>query len=201
MKDQLLQLRAECNLTDRDVIGGLFQFMDEGKDFVSGSDNYVWFYLIGKLVRPRVIAELGSRFGYSMKCFVEGAGHPPEEMVVRAFDAECDGIKTLHVFEDYFRKALRIQNIKITKADTQSLKTLWMDGQADLCMVDGMHTVKGCLHECRLAWEALKPGGVMVIDDLDNQMVVDGFHRFCSEVGAKYEMIPSLRIIAVVFKS
>lgn len=200
MKDELLKLRAECDLTDRDVIGGLFQYMDLGKDFVSGSDNYVWFYLIGKLLRPRVIAELGSRFGYSMKCFVEGAGHPPEEMVVRSFDAECDGIQTLHVFEDYFRKALRVQNIKITKTDTQRLKTIWMDGEADLCMVDGMHTVDGCLHECRLAWAALKSGGVMVVDDIIYQMPKDGLDKFCVEVGVEYEVIKSLRGIALVVK-
>lgn len=144
--DSLLEMKRGCDLTDKCVIGGLFQAVDEGKDFVSGSDNYVWFYLIGKLFRPRVISEMGSRFGYSMKCFVDGSGRGADEFTIRSFDAECDGIETLGVFESYFKTEMGIKDIAITRADTQSLSTLDMDGRCDLSMVDGMHTVEGCLH-------------------------------------------------------
>lgn len=198
--NEIIDRKAAFGHDDRYVIGDLFQPMDEGKDFVSGDNNYVWFYLIGRVVKPKVIAEMGSRFGYSLKCFVEGAGHRAEAFTVRSFDAECDGIQTLSIMEDYFKNVLKVADFSITKADTLTLTTLGLDGQCDLVMVDGMHTVEGCLNECRLAWQALKPGGVMVVDDYFDPLPPVGLDLFCKESGATYSVIPSFRGIAILLK-
>lgn len=199
--NEVIELRKTFDQNDRQVIGGLFQGIDEGKDFVSGDDNYVWLHLIGRVVRPKVIAEMGSRFGYSLKCFVEGAGHQTDQFVIRSFDGEFDGIETLNIMEDYFRNVIGVKDMVVARVDTQHLTTLGMDGQCDLCMVDGMHTVEGCLHECRLAWDALKPGGVMVVDDVNFEMPKEGLDQFCVESGATYEIIRSLRGTAIAVKN
>jgi predicted O-methyltransferase YrrM len=196
----ILRLKEGVDLSDKDVIGDLFQAMDEGAEFVSTRDNYVWFYLIGKHFRPKVICEMGTRFGYSMKAFTDGAGHSPGEFELHTFDVECDGIKTLHIFEDYFRRVKGIQNLNITRIDTQTIETLGLDGRCDLCLVDARHTTEGCFHECNMAWAALKSGGVMVIDDINFDEPQRGLERFCLHMGLRYEFIPSFRGIALVVK-
>jgi len=41
-------------------------------------------------------------------------------------------------------------------------------GNVDLCMVDGNHNELGVLDDCRLVWQLLKPGGQMLLDDVEN---------------------------------
>lgn len=40
----------------------------------------------------------------------------------------------------------------------------------DICMVDGDHNELGVLDDCRLVWQLLKPGGWMMLDDVENQL-------------------------------
>lgn len=198
--NEILELRKSFIKNDRQLIGGLFQEMDEGKDFISGDDNYVWFYLLAAVVRPKFIVEMGSRFGYSLKCFIEGANHQKDEYIIKSFDFECDGIETLKIMENYVKNVIGIKNIIITKVNTLELESLGVDGLCDLCLVDGMHTVEGCRHECWLAWNALKSGGVMVIDDFYDEMPREGLNQFCADSGAFYEVINSFRGMAIIIK-
>jgi hypothetical protein len=50
----------------------------------------------------------------------------------------------------------------------------------DLFIHDSKHSTGNVLFELRLAWRALRPGGALVVDDVD---VNNGFHRFCEAVG------------------
>jgi len=201
----VLELRENIKLSDKEVIGDLFQNMDEGKDFVSGYNNYVWFYIIALNYRPRKIVEMGTRFGYSMKAFVDGANHQPNEYDIHVYDIECDGIKTLHVFENYFRSILNIEKIAVNKVDTQSIDSLSVK-YADLVMVDAYHTEEGVFHECSLGWEALRPGGVMVVDDINDDATLNacakkGTLRFCESKGLNPVYLPSFRGIYLIEKS
>jgi hypothetical protein len=47
----------------------------------------------------------------------------------------------------------------------------------DLFIHDSKHSADNLLFELRLAWRALRPGGAMVVDDIDAS---DGFHVFCA---------------------
>jgi hypothetical protein len=49
----------------------------------------------------------------------------------------------------------------------------------DLFIHDSLHSTENVLFELRLAWSALRPGGAMVVDDVDAN---NGFHRFCATV-------------------
>jgi len=195
----VLSLKETHHLTDQQVIGTLFQSMDEGKEFVATDRNYVWFYLIGKYYRPKRIGEMGTRFGYSLKAFVDGAGHNPEDYELWVYDAEVDGIKTLHIFEDYFRNEMKINNLHINRSKTQDLTTLGVEN-LDLCMVDAFHTLDGCYHECELAYAALRPGGVMVVDDVDYPLPSAAFKKFCEERNFTYTYLPSFRGIFILEK-
>jgi predicted O-methyltransferase YrrM len=198
MKDAIMSLRKEIHMTDKEVIGDLFQNMDEGKEFVSTDDNYVWFYLLGKYFKPRVIVEMGTRFGYSMKAFADGAAHRPEEFSLWSYDMECDGIKTLHVFEKYFRRN-GVTDIHIFRKDTQAIQKLHLTN-ADLALVDGCHTGAGCYHECSLGYEALRQGGVMVVDDIEIDEAKEAVEKFCVEKALVPVYLPSFRGIYLVRK-
>ena len=195
---EIIELKKNCKLTDFDVIGDLLQPMDKDAEFVTGDNNYVWFYLIGKYFRPKTIAEMGTRFGYSMKAFVKGAGHAPKFYSLWSFDLECDGI-TLNIFEDYFKNHLKIKNLHINKVNTWEISSLNVSS-VDLCFVDGYHTTDGCYHECELGFNSLRSGGVMVVDDVNFDFIKTGVEKFCNERGLSYSYLPSLRGIYLIIK-
>lgn len=196
---EIINLKKNCKLRDLDLIGDLLQPMDKDADFVTGDNNYVWFYLIGKYFRPKVIAELGTRFGYSMKAFVKGAEHAPELYSLWSYDLECDGIRTLSIFENYFKNSLEIKDVHVNKVDTRGISSLNIS-DADLCFVDANHTTEGCYHECELGFNSLKTGGVLVIDDVNYDEVKTGAEKFCNERGLDYSYLPSLRGIYIIIK-
>lgn len=49
----------------------------------------------------------------------------------------------------------------------------------DVFVHDSEHSTDNVLFELNLAWAALRPGGAVVVDDIDTN---DGFHRFCETV-------------------
>jgi hypothetical protein len=49
----------------------------------------------------------------------------------------------------------------------------------DLFIHDSRHTADNVLFELKLAWAALRPGGAVVVDDVDTN---NGFHQFCETV-------------------
>jgi len=196
----VIDLKKDCTLTDLDIIGDLLQPMDKGADFVSGDNNYVWFYLIAKYYKPKVIAETGTRFGYSMKAFVKGSAHAPEEYYLFSYDSECDGIKTLDIFKEYFIRNLGVRNIFINRSNTRTL-THPNITHVDLFLVDADHTTEGCYHECSLGFEALKIGGVMVVDDVNFDDVKAGAVKFCADNNLSYTYLPSLRGIYLIEKN
>lgn len=65
----------------------------------------------------------------------------------------------------------------------------------DLCLVDGNHYALPVLSDCRLVWQLLKPGGVMMMDDVRNDIpkgddhVEAGLRMFLEEPGHPVEKI------------
>jgi len=194
----VIDLKKDCTLTDKDIIGDLLQPMDKGADFVSGDNNYVWFYSIAKYYKPKVIAETGTRFGYSMKAFIKGSGHNPNEYTLFSYDCECDGIKTLDIFEGYFHDR-GFYKLHINRVNTKDLISTGDTG-VDLFLVDADHTTEGCYHECSLGFEALKIGGIMVVDDVNYDEVKAGAEKFCADNNLSYTYLPSLRGIYLIEK-
>jgi predicted O-methyltransferase YrrM len=191
----------EPRITDREILGSLLQPIDEQADFIQGDNNYAIFYLLGRHFQPKAILEIGSRFGYSLRAFTKGAAYSPEDFRIVSYDAECDGIQTLDIFEHHFREELKIVNLVVHRIDTKPAATLGMPDEFDLAHVDADQSEQGCYHDCRLAWEALRPGGTLVVDDADNRDVEKGFKRFVAEVAKPYQFIPSFRGIYVCTKT
>jgi hypothetical protein len=49
----------------------------------------------------------------------------------------------------------------------------------DLFIHDSKHSTQNVVFELKLAWSALRPGGAVLVDDVDTN---NGFHRFCETV-------------------
>jgi len=50
-------------------------------------------------------------------------------------------------------------------------------GNLDLFIHDSMHTTRNVAFELKTAWEVLRPGGVMIVDDVDKNSAFAGFAR------------------------
>lgn len=205
---QVVDYKARCILTDYDVLGGLVQDADRGCDWVAGANNYTWWYAIGAVKHPRKIVEIGSRFGYSLKAIMMGAGR--NQTVLYVIDDERDADREpLKILERHFKtwdaEYERVADLAIRREDSQKLVTLMpancqMGVGFDLGSVDADHSMYGCYHDCGLVWEILRPGGLMVVDDCQPGCVRDGCERFCRDMGVEWAYLPSLRGIHLVLK-
>lgn len=193
LAQQLSERQKAWGLIDGySIIGDLVQPLDRGEDFLTSTNYYSWYFLLGYILKPRRIAEFGVRYGYSIKaltsggwsaCTYENEAGEPYATTVWGVDDERDGEKTLHVFEDYFKK-VDFLSYTLTRQDTQKLNTYDIPeafrDSTDLVHVDAWHTEDGCYHECGLAWSTAKPGGFVVVDDAKPGGVVrKGVDRFC----------------------
>ncbi len=197
----IAEIRRSCGLRDADILGDLLQRCDYGSDFVVGDNYYTWFHAIGAYFRPRRIVEIGTRFGYSMKAFVKGAGLPAGDYSLAVFDAECDNDnpEPLSVFERYFRTKMNIDRIRIERVITQKIDTLGIS-EMDLGLVDGDHSRDGCYHDCGLVFASLRAGGVMVVDDTNPGCVRDATEDFCKDLELEFTFLPTLRGCHVIRK-
>lgn len=132
-------------------------------------------------LKPRVAIETGVGHGITSRCVLEamarnGSGHlysidlPPLDRAMRkrigiAVEPRLTGRWSL--IADSSRRALP--------------EVISRVGQIDLFIHDSLHTERNVRFEADLAWEALRPGGAMVIDDIDSN---GGYQSFVeSHVG------------------
>jgi hypothetical protein len=201
--DELIQQHdamAHGNDTwDRKIVDDLLQPKDENADFITGSNYYLWYNLIGWHFEPKSILEMGTRYGYSLKALTDGAGWAPVEYRIRVIDDERDGDKTLDVFLEYFKKK-GFKPIEVLPVDTQSLPVIRFlpANQFDFAHVDAWHTEPGVYHECNLALGYTKPGGVILVDDTNPGPVRDGTERFCKERNLDFAFLPTLRGMHII---
>ena len=198
-----LYIEATNSMTDYKLLGSLAQDQDRGELFVADT-NYVWWWAIGRHYMPFDIAEIGTRFGYSMKALVLGSGRAPHSYRLAAFDNESNpgDINPLGVFARHFIEELKICGLRLERVNTQDITDLRLGWAPDMVVVDADHSEKGCLHDCGLAFAALKPGGVLVVDDTrpgDNP-VRRAAERFAAERGLHYAHLPSLTGITIMRK-
>jgi predicted O-methyltransferase YrrM len=153
-------------------------------------------FQIANFTKPKRIAEIGVRYGYSAYAFLSAVP-----------DASYTGYDLLGgghggVAVDTFGHVRKIlgrdfpnAQVALIHADSQKLESL--DGCFDFVHVDGNHSAAGCLHDCRLAIEALAPGGYILVDDyVYISGVNDAVHKFIDEQNGSIERsfpYPSLR--------
>jgi len=186
------------NFRDRDVLSHLVQPCDRGMEWVEGDNNYVWYYFIGQVFRPRKILEIGTRYGYSLKSLLLGSGGPYDDVSVVVYDDERDDdVEPLKVAEAHLR-GMGVPDVTLHRLDTQKLDRLF-PFDADLVSVDGDHSEDGVVHDLGLVVFTIgRRGGIIVVDDTQPGCVRKGCERFCRDRGLEFVHLPSLRGIHLV---
>jgi len=199
--EELKQLKKhfenQCNSDkiDEHIIGNLFQDMDVGQPWITSNNNYVWHYVVAQKFRPKNILEIGTRFGYSMKAMVDASGHNKEDYSLWSIDCDFDKLNCHGIVADYFAE----YNFNHVNAFTLDCRSLRVTNEIDLAHIDANDTLEDTYHNCVLAIESLKDGGIMLVDDLDNPAVKKGVDKFCRDYGFdNYEVIPSLHTMAFI---
>lgn len=143
-------------------------------------NTYQFYWSIGRAFHPESYLEIGVRFGYSIQSIAMGSGRLK---TVYGFDSEYDLAGSLDIAHTRLR--MMVDELSFTRADTQTLSAIHVQ-PVDMAHIDGMHTEQGVYHDCELAIHALKPGGIMLIDDVGGDAgreVRSGALRFCEDRG------------------
>lgn len=196
-------MRTE-NLSDREILGPILhptdQVGDNNIDTAEGclarDNTYRWYHGLARVLRPKRVAEIGVRFGYSLYALQSGS---LKNLAIYGFDNEsyipdCLSWARLHL------KPLA-WSCELVKCDTQKLNALSLLG-IDIFHVDGDHTAEGADHDMKLAWPTLADNGVLLVDDVDSippvrAAVVD----FCDQHHTEFLYLPSTRGLAVIPKA
>jgi predicted O-methyltransferase YrrM len=192
----ILENYQRINLSDREIIGPILQERDAKEDYLSGNRTYAWHVAIGAAVRPEEIGEIGVRFGYSLYSLARGArtssGVSPQ---LWGWDAECYVPGSIAI-----AKAALGDHANLCPVNTQNLTALSCP-PLDLFHVDGDHSFAGCSHDMALAWAVLRPGGVMLVDDVSFiGDCRDAVSRFAASNKITYAVLPTFRGTALFVK-
>lgn len=180
----------------KDILNGAVQGKDLGAEWIIQPNYYDWYLTVAEVVQPRMIGEIGVRFGYSLLSMAKWGG----ACVTVGWDLESYEAACLVVAKENLRKYGHTDPLLIA-GDTQKLTTLDMDGQFNLFHVDGDHTFGGAIHDCDLAWAALKPGGVLIADDMcHTESTRDAVLWFAKHKGVECPIIPTYGGLAVMEK-
>lgn len=181
--------------SEGEIIGTLHP-LDIGQPWI-GRDTYKIYWAIGRAFKPESYLEIGVRFGHSILAVAKGSG---TLKTAYGFDNELDITNGLKFADVKIRPF--VADLHLTKADTQTLTALEVP-PVDIAHVDGMHTYDGVRHDCELAWAALKPGGLMLIDDVGGNSDIQvrlGADRFCADHGLAPQYLPCLAGMYLVKK-
>lgn len=124
-------------------------------------DCYNAKWRIAQKYQPQTIFEIGVMTGYSAHAFITGSDCARVYIGWDANDRKHYGGPWLY----WARQLLATLAVVWRIEERDSQKTEEIEGQYNLIHVDGDHAYEGCLHDMRICWPVVLPGGVMVVDD------------------------------------
>lgn len=166
------------------------------------------FELAGKImVESPTIGEVGVRYGYSAASFL--FAHP----TATYFGWDCinaghggikGGVDTFVYVKEMLSRNFPDVVFTLTHEDSTRMNSFG-DVKFDIFHVDGNHKCEPCLHDMRMAFAAMNPGGMMIVDDYTYigsvKKAVDMFIEENRKIIGKVELIESgFRGNALIFK-
>lgn len=184
---------------DARIVADILQDRDRGAEYLCEKDYYAFYWALGRVVGPRRYAELGVKFGYSALAVARGAGTVE---YIRGFDSELDTPGSCAVAEVNLEKVLPGADVKINKVELDELVVLG-GGPYDLIHCDAGHNYEGACRDIRLALGAVRPGGVVVVDDYFPRKESDRAHtaeirRAVADTRLPHAVVPTLQGLAVL---
>jgi hypothetical protein len=181
------------------ILGDALQPCDRGEDYLQDKRSYAWYWAIGRVLKPRVLAEIGVRFGYSALAIAKGA----------------DGLRSFHGFDNELYVPGSITraydalclyapvDCAIHNLDTQTVEGdlgHWLPRTGvNLFHIDGDHTFNGADKDLWLAQRGTKQGGFILVDDIDwHPEVKEAADQFCEREGYTPVYLPTFRGLYVI---
>lgn len=132
-------------------------------------------YLVCRVIRPSFVVETGVHYGMS-SAFILQALHMNGDGELHSIDLPTPGT-------DDFIGALIPDDLKVRwhlhrGASRRELPSLLVDRTLDLFVHDSMHTYWNMRHEFALAWQHLRPGGVLISDDIEGNQAFDELRQW-----------------------
>lgn len=154
-------------------------------------EKYPWYWAIAKQVKPLIIAEIGTYWGYSLMAMAKGAiaggvkNVSGQNVSVNGFDNEQYAPGCL----EWARNAFLMEGIahNLMFGDTQDMKELPLH-MVNLFHVDGDHSKESCAHDLELAERTMVPrprrDAVILVDDVGWTL---GVREATESFAAKYK--------------
>lgn len=146
---------------------------DETAHKTAASKNYYeWYFTYASILRPGIVAEIGVQRGYSAMAMLMGN---PAMRRLYLFDNESYGFSLATAVQQIHQAQVTcgsLTDIRAFLLDTQKIGALPIPDRLDLAHVDGLHTTEGAMHDLALMAQLIRPGGCIILDDL-NQPDVD----------------------------
>jgi len=161
---------------------------------------YQFYYVLGKYFAPARILEIGSLFGYSLIAL--GKGSHCER--VKSIDLQCYknpfGIPSQQVAAENLKACCPWVRAEFIAGDSQKIK-LAESETFDLIHVDGAHSTVGSREDIIKFWPHLAPNGIMLVDDLDQGSVRDGYTQAKSAIAATSAFFPTKHGLGMLWKA
>lgn len=191
----------DCQEIFRDLV---YRVEPEWAPALYRDDYYPTYYGFGRSAAPRLILEIGTRFGYSLIALCRGA---IDAGVVPSF-VSID-LDSYPIFFGTPTQAVARANIKacvpealgtLIRADSHGILP-GLRGDFDLVHVDGDHSEAGAYQDIRDSYLVVKPGGLILVDDLDQEPVRKAFERASRNLKfAEVSEVPHLHRLGVLVK-
>jgi hypothetical protein len=150
-------------ITREDVIAGDLPHFDTFVVPYCEGKNSIVTYLKEKGFDPKSICEIGVRTATSAIVFMRG--WPDAKYMGIDIGGFIDGgIGKAGI--DWAAKILKPYKAEIWITDSQALTGLVE--KFDFAHADALHTFDGCTHDMNILFEALNPGGYLLVDDYDH---------------------------------
>jgi SAM-dependent methyltransferase len=152
---------------------------------------YEDYFLITQYFAPRSILEIGSRFGYSLVAMCRGASATLQRVVsidLQSYE-NCFDLPTQVIARRNLDACLGpAADRRFVVGDSHEVE-LPAGETFDLIHVDGDHTETGARDDVVKYYARLAPGGVMIVDDLDQPPVFAGFLAAIAQLGLPPERV------------
>jgi len=180
------------------VLAPFVQEKDKRQDWLYHPFYYGLYFDIGRKVKPRGIAEIGVRFGYSALSMILGSECDPDFV---GFDAEF--YETSNDIATASIKSATKGSCTISKVDTRKVNSLQVpDGfMADIIHVDGDHEVDGLLHDLNLVLPMANDRSIIIVDDTTHfPLLAQPTDDFAAANGWKVDTYDSLRGTKILYR-
>jgi predicted O-methyltransferase YrrM len=144
-------------------------------------DSAFLYYVI-RAIRPKIVIETGVWYGYS-STFILQALCEDGQGTLCSIDLKDENFpRGLH--EGFVvPKELRSRwNLLLGRSEEKLPEALEKYPEVDLFVHDSDHSYDNMMYEFRAVWPKLRPGGMLVADNVE---LNDSFDDFCSSVGVK----------------